>query len=322
LNGRAGEHIAEIQRARLIAGAVRAVDELGYTRATVTDVTRGARVSRRTFYEQFSSLEDCLAAVLDNTVERVVGELAHADLAGLSWRERVRGGLCLILSFLDREPVLARVCVVESARGGQRVLEHRERIAKQLVRIVEDGREQGTRAQDPPPLTAEGLVGAAVSIVHARLVRGEREPLTGLLGELMYMIVLPYLGPSVARRERARSLPAAGVLQGARAEVEAANGHGDPLAGIPMRLTYRTVRVLEAVAEHPGFSNRMVRESADIADEGQCSKLLARLERFGLLANTGAGHTKGEPNSWRLTSKGLQVTQTIRAHAGETGAIV
>jgi AcrR family transcriptional regulator len=322
LSGQAGEHIGEIQRARLIAGAVRAVDELGYTRATVTDITRSARVSRRTFYEQFSSFEDCLGAVLDNIVERVAGELAHAGLTGLSWRERVRGGLCLILSFLDREPALARVCVVQTARGGQRVLEHRERIARELVRTVEEGRQEGARAKDPPPLTAEGLVGAAVSIVHVRLMRGEREALTGLLGELMYMIVLPYLGPAVARRERARALPAARAARDVRAAAEAENGHGDPLAGIPMRLTYRTVRVLEAVAEHPGFSNRMVRESAEIADEGQCSKLLARLERFGLLANTGAGHAKGEPNSWRLTSKGLQVAQTIRSHAGETGAIV
>ena len=42
----------------------------------------------------------------------------------------------------------------------------------------------------------------------------------------------------------------------------------------------------------------------------------ARLGRLGLLENTGEGrHAKGEANEWRLTHKGLQVTQTIRAHA-------
>ena len=35
-------------------------------------------------------------------------------------------GLCMILSFFDREPVLARVCVVQALRGGPRVLERRE----------------------------------------------------------------------------------------------------------------------------------------------------------------------------------------------------
>jgi hypothetical protein len=39
------------------------------------------------------------------------------------------------------------------------------------------------------------------------------------------------------------------------------------------------------------------------------------VERLGLLQNTGEGHPKGKPNAWRLTSKGLQLTQPIRAHA-------
>ena len=52
------------------------------------------------------------------------------------------------------------------------------------------------------PLTAEGLVGAAFGIVYARLLKGQREPLTELLGELMGMIVLPYLGSAAARREQ------------------------------------------------------------------------------------------------------------------------
>jgi DNA-binding IclR family transcriptional regulator len=82
-----------------------------------------------------------------------------------------------------------------------------------------------------------------------------------------------------------------------------------------MRLTYRTARVLEAIATWPGVSNRGVGEHAGVSDQGQISRLLARLERLGLAENSGEGHTRGEANEWRLTSRGLQVTQTIRAHA-------
>jgi DNA-binding IclR family transcriptional regulator len=78
-----------------------------------------------------------------------------------------------------------------------------------------------------------------------------------------------------------------------------------------MRLTYRTARVLEDVAEHPGVSNRLVAEHAGIADQGQASKLLARLERLGLLRNTGEGHARGERNAWSLTPTGLRVAQQI-----------
>jgi hypothetical protein len=39
------------------------------------------------------------------------------------------------------------------------------------------------------------------------------------------------------------------------------------------------------------------------------------VERLGLLQNTGEGHPKGKPNAWRLTSKGLQLTQPIPRRA-------
>jgi AcrR family transcriptional regulator len=307
------EQLVEIQRSRLLAAAVSAVDELGYADTTVSDVTSRARVSRRTFYELFSNREECLAAVLDDVVGLVESELAAADLEGLGWRERVRGGLWVILSFLDREPVLARVCVVQALRGGAEVLERREEILTGLAGVVDEGRLEGARGGGCTALTAEGVVGAAFAIVYARLLRGEQAPLTGLLGELMGMIVLPYLGVAAARREQARpALAAPGSVSGS-----SPMGGGavrDPLAGVSMRLTYRTARVLEGVAERPGASNRVVAERAGIHDAGQVSKLLRRLESLGLLTNTGPGHLKGEPNAWTLTVKGERVAQRIQLH--------
>ena len=78
-----------------------------------------------------------------------------------------------------------------------------------------------------------------------------------------------------------------------------------------MRLTYRTARVLECIAERPLASNRTVADRAGIADPGQISKLLRRLERLELVVNRGAGHVKGEPNAWRLTPLGRQVAQRL-----------
>ncbi len=315
----AGTQLEEIQRSRLMAGAVDAIEELGYAQTTVAHITARARVSRRTFYELFANREECLQAVLEDVAVLVGAELAAAGLDGLGWRERVRTGLWRMLAFFDREPVLARVCVVQALCAGPRVLRRREEILSQLAGAVDEGRLEGPRGERCSPLVAEGLVGAAAAIVHARLFRGEHEPLTGLLGELMGMIVLPYLGPAAARREQARPLPA--PLDTLRRErTRDARGVRDPLEGVQMRLTYRTARVLEGVAELGGRgsspSNRMVAEHAGITDPGQISKLLARLERLGLLANaTGEGHAKGEPNAWTLTPRGRQVVQGIRVHS-------
>jgi AcrR family transcriptional regulator len=317
--GRAAQskQLVEIQRSRLIAGAVRAIEEVGYARATVGHITARSSVSRRTFYELFADREECLAAVFEDLVGVISAELAAVGLEGLSWRERVRGGLAVILGFFDREPALARVCVVQALRGAPRVLGRREEVLASLAAVVNEGRGEGPRGVECTPLVAEGLVGAVFAIVYARLLRGEREPLVGLLGELMGMIVLPYLGPAAARREHARPAPA--VSRGTELSGGALGAPlaADPLRGVPVRLTYRTARVLVGVAHlgerglHP--SNRMIAEYAGVSDQGQISKHLRRLERAGLLANTSLGHAKGEPNAWTLTAQGERVAQSIRA---------
>jgi AcrR family transcriptional regulator len=304
----------------LLSGAVLAVEQLGWAGTSVAHITARARVSRRTFYDLFSNREDCLAAVIEDTVGLIAAELAAVDLAGLSWRERVRTGLWTILCFFDREPHLARVCVVHSAQAGQRLLDVRGEVFGLLADALDEGRREGNaRASELPGVTAEGLVGAAVAILHKRLATGSSRPLSDLQGELMSMIVLPYLGSAAAIRERKRPAP---EPLASSANVVGVGGDAwmeDPLREIPMRLTYRTARVLEVTAEIPGASNRMIGEGAGIYDQGQVSKLLARLEKLGLLANTGEGQPKGSANVWHLTATGVRVTDSIRARTQSPG---
>ena len=352
--------LVEIQRARLLSAALRAVDELGYAGTTVAHVTSRARVSRRTFYELYANREECLLAALESVVEQLREELAVLNLDVLPWRERVRTGLWAILSFFDREPLLARVCVVQALRGGPRVLESRERVLGELAEVINTGCGERARVTECPPLTAEGLVGAVFSIVYARLSssgwggasrsrtqeawragrngdaseasvsrlryasdRGRRDapPIAALHGELMGMIVLPYMGPAAARREQDRPAPVLNIAHASGPDAAGSMSErergGDVLAGLPMRLTYRTARVLETIAERSGVSNRQAGELAGVSDQGQISKLLARLERLGLIENTGVGHAKGERNAWALTTTGAQVARSIRAHTPE-----
>ncbi len=131
-----------------------------------------------------------------------------------------------------------------------------------------------------------------------------------LLGPLMGLIVLPYQGRAVAEREAARPAPR---------RRRATPPLVDPLRDLEMRLTYRTVRVLVAIASTEGASNRVVSDTAGVADQGQISKLLARLEHLGLIENMGEGHAKGEPNAWQLTPRGVEVERTIsRSSSGSS----
>jgi AcrR family transcriptional regulator len=302
-------HVSQMQRARLLAAAVPVVGEVGWSGVTVAQIASRARVSRRTFYELFADRDDCLLGMLDDVVVRIERELAPVVADGGSWCARVRDGLWTILSFFDRERVLARVCVVEASHGGPVVLERREEIFARLIRALDEGRHESPRGE-ASRLTAEGLVGAAFTIVQARLSREDREPLTGLTGELMSMIVLPYLGPAAARRESQRTDPTP-LSTPPYGQAGASPNGADPLREIPMRLTYRTARVLQAAGEHPGASNRLLGEQADLHDQGQISKLLARLRRLGLLENTGEGQPRGEPNAWKLTPLGENITTQL-----------
>ncbi len=221
--------------------------------------------------------------------------------------------------------MLARVCVLRTPSGGPRVLERRDAVLAELARALDAGRGRGARAQSCPPLTGEGLVGAVSTVLYRRLARDSGEPLRDLFGELLQLILLPYRGAAAARRERGRGAPEstrAGGADGADGADGAGDGgtrgalrQPDPLAGLPMRLTYRTARVLEAIARAPHSSNRTIGAAAEIADPGQISRLLARLERLGLAHNTRQGQAKGEPNVWVLTDTGLRVARNISAPA-------
>jgi AcrR family transcriptional regulator/DNA-binding MarR family transcriptional regulator len=314
--GTARARVEEVQRSRLLAAAAVTFDEVGYELASAQRITVRARVSRRTFYELFDNREACLVSLLEEAAGRLEGELVAAGLGGLAWCERVRRGLWVILSFLDAEPVLARVCVVRALCGGPRVMEWRERILVRLAGVLDEGRGEAACGAQCSLVTAEGLVGGAFGVVYARLRGGDMRPLRGLLDELMGMIVLQYLGSRAARRERRRRAPEPVVLgtSGVGWEVSTRGGR-DPLDGVDMRLTYRTARVLAAIAELGGRglspSNREVAERAGVADPGQISKLLRRLERLGLVVNVGGGHRNGEPNAWQLTPLGRRVSQRL-----------
>ena len=58
---------------------------------------------------------------------------------------------------------------------------------------------------------------------------------------------------------------------------------------------------------------------AEVFDAGQISKLLARLEGYGLIENLGAGHVHGAPNEWRITRRGVDVDRAIRRRFAADG---
>jgi AcrR family transcriptional regulator len=313
-NGLPRGQVTEIQRSRMLTATVEAVEDVGYSRLTVAQVIGRAKVSRKTFYDVFLDRDDCFLAAFDEAISRAGVLVSEAYERESSWRDGVRAGLTTMLAFFDAEPGLAKLCVVEALGAGPRVLARRTEVLKRLNEIVDLGRTSTATAarasratREPADITAEGVVGAVFAVLHTRMLTGGKRPLTDLVGPLMSMIVLPYLGARVASNELTRPAPKIPKVNRASQRLRR-----DPLEGLDMRLTYRTVRVLTVIGEHPGASNREVAEGSGISDQGQISKLLTRLERLDLIRTTGEGQKKGGSNAWHLSERGAQVERATR----------
>lgn len=299
--------VSEIQRARMIAATIDLIDEVGYPAITVAKIINRAHVSRVTFYDVFANRDECFLVVFDETLSRAVASAANAYADAPSWRQGVRAAVGGLLRLMEEHRTLAKLWVVETPRGEEKVLDRRVRVLDVLAEVIDEGRETMNGRHQPPDSVAEGIVGGIVAMLHRRLHAGGEAPLTDLLGPMMYLIVLPYLGAREARTELHRT-----TVVRQRTSMRAST-NADPLEGLKMRLTYRTVRVLNTISRYPGASNRKVAESSGITDQGQISKLLGRLARLELIENHGEGQQKGGANAWQLTERGARIARLMRS---------
>ena len=293
----------------MLAAAVEVVQEVGYPRMTVARVIERARVSRKTFYDTFSDREECFLGAFEQALDHARELAAEAYEREPGWRDGIRAALARLLIFTDEEPALAKLCVIDALSAGESVLRRRAEVLEELAAVIDRGRLVTQVVREPPQVTAEGIVGAVFAVLHTRLLEGRKELLEDLLGPLMSIVVLPYLGTRAASRE----LSTPPLMTGRRRRPpERQPRADDPLAGLKIRLTYRTVRVLMIIAEHPGASNREIAHGSGIVDQGQISKLLTRLERLKLVENVGDGAEKGAANAWHLTGRGAQLERFAR----------
>ena len=281
-------------RARIVRSARTQACAAGYQSLSATTVIAAARVSSKTFYANFAGVEHCFIAAYDEAIEEIAGAMRPAYMRPGPWVERVRAALAALLALLERDPELARLVFVEAPKARDLLGTRRNRILEVLQLALDGGRAVEHAAI--PPLADELVVEGVISIIRARVAAREPHELPGLLDELLRVITHAYLGAAVdgaqLARMRAAGLPPGGVV------LEPPEAR--------LRITYRTLRVLTAVAARPGSSNRELSEAAGVKDQGQISKLLRRLEAQGLIRNQGVDRN-GVAKRWELTEQGLRL---------------
>jgi AcrR family transcriptional regulator len=290
-------------------------------------VTR-AGVTDEDFRTVFPTFEECYRATYERGLARLSRTVTTAAEVRDGWLEQIRTGLVALLGYLDDHPSWAHLLVLEAPVSVDVAFGCRQRLHGVLGQLLDDGQRARIAAgseTSPLALTADLVIGGVFSVIRTSMLERDGGKLVELAPSLVAFIVASYLGP-VAARSELEGQPASETaghrsdLPHVQSEAPEEQSSRSPrtrpqaislASTLPIRATHRTTMVMRVIAQAPYSNNREIAQAAGIADEGQASKLLARLERQGVIENVGIGAARGEPNAWLLTRSGRRAAELL-----------
>jgi AcrR family transcriptional regulator len=172
-------------RRRLLDGLATSIGERGYRATTIADIVRHARTSKRTFYGQFPSKEQCFLELLHADAEKLAEEIRAAVDPDADWHRQIRQAVEAYVGHIEAQPAITLSWIRElpslntAARSSQR------RDLELLTSLLIDlSGSSGFQQVGLPPLTrplAVILVGGlreltAIAVEDGRNVREIVEP--------------------------------------------------------------------------------------------------------------------------------------------------
>lgn len=172
-------------RLRLFDGLAAAIGERGYRATTVADVVRHARTSKRTFYDQFASKEQCFLELLRADVEKLGEKISAAVDPDADWHQQIRQAVEAYVGHIESRPAITLSWIRELPSLGA-VARPVQRRGLQLLStlLIDLSASPGFRRAGLPPLTVPLsviLLGGlreltALAVEDGRPVRDVAEP--------------------------------------------------------------------------------------------------------------------------------------------------
>lgn len=208
-HGLSPETVAGIQRERLIDAFVQVVSERGFGHTTISRVTEGAGVTKKTFYAHFADLDECFLAAYQRGMDILLGRMTEAYEAAPTWPDGIHAALRTMLALLAREPRFARASLVEVNAAGPMVRQARiDNLARfrtffadpSLAPYAVPGGRGGSppHKESVPVAVVDAIVGGIYSAIHVQMETGEAAELPSLLPSLTYFALLPLIGRDAA----------------------------------------------------------------------------------------------------------------------------
>jgi AcrR family transcriptional regulator len=200
------EALSRPARERLLRAVIQAVAEHGYRQTTIAQVCARAGVSRATFYEHFADKEECFLAAYES-MDRRLQEFVLAALEGVEGvGDRVRAGTGAFFAGLAADDDVTRVAILEVNAAGPRARAAYERSVYGFAPIVEEARRLVDRGEELPPNIARVVVSSVAAVVFQEVVANRTRQLPRLLPEMVYLVLVPFVGHERALEERAVAL--------------------------------------------------------------------------------------------------------------------
>lgn len=187
----------EVQRQRLIDAALRVLENTHYEKTSVADIVREAKMSSRSFYDQFKSKEDLVAEIVEEKARHFFEHLETKLSEPRSLVERISGAM---RAYLELFPVATIDLERLGGEAGLRVREVRRHYVQLLtdfnMRGFQDLFNQGEVTRIPPRATMELLLTGIEGLSFRYYSEGRREELLALHPVLLGTFLRALADPS------------------------------------------------------------------------------------------------------------------------------
>jgi len=141
-------------RRRLLEGLDASINERGYRDTTVADIVRHARTSKRTFYGEFSSKEDCFIDLLRTNNEEMIKRIRRAVDPEADWQQQIRQAVAAYVEHIASRPAITLTWIREApALGAVAQPLHRLAMSAFTDMLVDLSDSPGFRRAHIPPIT-------------------------------------------------------------------------------------------------------------------------------------------------------------------------
>ncbi len=176
--------------------------ERGFTRVDLNDLLDRAALDREAFDREFADLEDCFFAVFKAEIEDFQRQATALPVQASDWRRRIRSGAYALYRFLAADERRSRFILVESRGAGERTMLFAGQRIEALFDLIDEGRHELADPGSITRATAESLGGGIVNQLYSIVGRrAALPPEDEIVPQLLYTVVLPYLGPVAALQE-------------------------------------------------------------------------------------------------------------------------